>query len=489
MEPSLNRKRQCPSLVTSNSKRRRVSTLPDPSDASNEFIPHMSIEEVNNLQINDKIDHRNKNGKFVKAIIINKIGSKCYIHYEGEDETHTITSDCIQRRRRFAKYGSISSRPAGSRLAHLSIESPVDINPLLAHPGWTCGTIQNMDDESGQVQVKVYNVNNLKSYWTHLDNSDEIDIYGIKSNKSSTYQETERKTERVNNNLNEKRKIIVKPKKKSEIENDGNIGWEKYKQQSMKDTKGEIRVNDENSNSNQKSGLEINDDSKENRRNSKSNKRRKSSINGQNQRKKSESQNNENLTKKKRKSNTKKRKSDTNGKNDKFANNELILTSYDIIKWLNKIEDGRFMTLKFKKLKEFIKNKNINIFQISNFDNFILETFCDINNVKDIQCILSKIKELIQRQSEQIFKIHKNEDYLNRNNNIPSEYICPLSLELMIDPCCTSESGQSYQRTALENYIKINGKDPWNGKETKINDIIANRTLKSLILKWIQQNK
>ena len=45
--------------------------------------------------------------------------------------------------------------------------------------GWKCGTIKTMDSNSGQVEVEYKHGDQNNTYWTHLDNEDEIAEYGV----------------------------------------------------------------------------------------------------------------------------------------------------------------------------------------------------------------------------------------------------------------------------------------------------------------------
>eukprot|EP01084_Bolivina_argentea_P031352 58024_1 len=55
----------------------------DNNSQESKFTQYMSVSELENLQINNKIDHRNTAGKFIGATIIDKNGMKLKIHYEG----------------------------------------------------------------------------------------------------------------------------------------------------------------------------------------------------------------------------------------------------------------------------------------------------------------------------------------------------------------------------------------------------------------------
>ena len=533
-------------LLSQQSKRRRLSTLPNSNQPLIPFTPHMTKKEASNLKINDMIDHRDNVGRFLLATIINKIGTNCLIHYNEYNEQWNIWSDFKKELYRFAVKHSISSRPA-SRLIDLKCESMVDINALYAYPGWKYGIIRKFDSNSGQVQIQYQNG---KLYWTHLDNSDEIDIFGIKSMVSSTYEtQDDIKDDKNVDDLNEK---MIEKQKEIEIKNEENKNWEKHKKEIIGKSNVETPGNENkmNSNSNQErkvfiKPLRFKNDEKENKQKSKElknqndgdeewkkyketfigkninktpgndqnlNSNQKSSKSGVFRGKQDElikiDENNNNSMKKRRKSKTKKKESDsTNGKkrrkssdemrkrtnNNKEIKTELIdnntndgdgdfnknvFTSYDIIKWLNKIENGRFIHLKYKKLKEMIKERNINIFKIQQINRLVLG-LCGIKETEDIECILRNIEKLIERASDNLA--------IDNYENIPLSYLCPLTFEIMIDPYLTTTSGDSYQKEAIEIYLNKYGKDPISGKITSINDIAENRSLKNVILDWIDK--
>eukprot|EP01084_Bolivina_argentea_P160746 279885_1 len=109
----------------------------------------MSVSELENLQINNKIDHRNTAGKFIGATIIDKNGMKLKIHYEDIDNhQHDIWSDFSIERHKFAKYGTIS-KYVSKILSDLEIDDDVDINPMYnGHDGWRSGAIEEIDEKS-----------------------------------------------------------------------------------------------------------------------------------------------------------------------------------------------------------------------------------------------------------------------------------------------------------------------------------------------------
>eukprot|EP01084_Bolivina_argentea_P067712 123261_1 len=75
------------------------------------YVPHLELQDVFKLQINDAIDHRDEFGEFVLATITHKHGTILKIHYDGWDDKWDTWSDFEKELHRFAKPSSISKRP------------------------------------------------------------------------------------------------------------------------------------------------------------------------------------------------------------------------------------------------------------------------------------------------------------------------------------------------------------------------------------------
>ncbi|ETO03202.1 hypothetical protein RFI_34208, partial [Reticulomyxa filosa] len=114
-----------------------------------EYIPHMTIEEAENLQLHDFIDHRDEVGRYLYASIVEKLGSRLKVHYKGWSRMWDCYSDYKKEIERFAKARTISARQA-HRFEHLKKGDFADINPKMRHPGWVAGEIRRKDKHSGQ---------------------------------------------------------------------------------------------------------------------------------------------------------------------------------------------------------------------------------------------------------------------------------------------------------------------------------------------------
>jgi hypothetical protein len=63
---------------------------------------------------------------------------------------------------------------------------------------------------------------------------------------------------------------------------------------------------------------------------------------------------------------------------------------------------------------------------------------------------------------------------------IPSQYMCPITQDWMMNPVVTP-SGHSYERSAIVEWLETDCRDPFTRKELKISEVIPNRNLKDAI--------
>jgi hypothetical protein len=81
---------------------------------------------------------------------------------------------------------------------------------------------------------------------------------------------------------------------------------------------------------------------------------------------------------------------------------------------------------------------------------------------------------------EQYYLEDKN-NALRENTSIPSEFICPITCEVMIEPLY-SKYGQSFERSAILAWLREhNNTCPLTRQELKVSDLIRNRQIQSRI--------
>ena len=66
----------------------------------------------------------------------------------------------------------------------------------------------------------------------------------------------------------------------------------------------------------------------------------------------------------------------------------------------------------------------------------------------------------------------------------PSQYLCPITQELMQDPVILIVSGRTYEREAIRKWVQDRGTDPITRQQCTVNDLVPNRALKDAIDEW-----
>jgi len=65
----------------------------------------------------------------------------------------------------------------------------------------------------------------------------------------------------------------------------------------------------------------------------------------------------------------------------------------------------------------------------------------------------------------------------------PHEYVCPITLNVMIDPVCTVD-GQCFERAAIERWLRVNRTSPLTGAALESTVVIPNIPLRKLCTEW-----
>ena len=73
-------------------------------------------------------------------------------------------------------------------------------------------------------------------------------------------------------------------------------------------------------------------------------------------------------------------------------------------------------------------------------------------------------------------------------NEIPDEFICPITLCIMKDPVIMPD-GQTYEREAIANHLKASPLSPITRKHLNMKDATPNYALKNMIEKFLNGGK
>lgn len=75
----------------------------------------------------------------------------------------------------------------------------------------------------------------------------------------------------------------------------------------------------------------------------------------------------------------------------------------------------------------------------------------------------------------------------NSNNTIPADWLCPITMEIMKDPCIGPD-GHTYERTAIEQWLSHNNISPMTRQPMSNTNIIPNIALRHTIEDFLQRN-
>jgi hypothetical protein len=70
----------------------------------------------------------------------------------------------------------------------------------------------------------------------------------------------------------------------------------------------------------------------------------------------------------------------------------------------------------------------------------------------------------------------------------PKDWLCPITLDLMTDPVIAPD-GHTYERSAIENWLKINKTSPVTNLPLSSNNLIPNIALRSTIEEMTKKNE
>jgi len=139
------------------------------STSENTFPSTLSPMQINELKVGDKVDHRDKVGRFLSAEVKAREGTLLLMHYEGWDPKWDEWCDFSKEVGRFAAHKSISKRPTRMQ----GVCKGLKVRYLCVGVGrWVDAIVVKVDEGQVQVVYQMYGQNLTR--WAHLDNTEEI---------------------------------------------------------------------------------------------------------------------------------------------------------------------------------------------------------------------------------------------------------------------------------------------------------------------------
>jgi hypothetical protein len=170
---------------------------------------------------------------------------------------------------------------------------------------------------------------------------------------------------------------------------------------------------------------------------------------------------------------------------EKIANQDQELyeqqNRYDWLE-ISSSEQHRLLNVEITELKDKLKRKNIE--DINEF----LTDLCSGDlpgSLYDVQEASRQAKKLKQNLKAQVKTMTERE---MAENKAPDYFSDPIDRSLMTDPVFTS-TGQTYERSTIENWLKDHNTDPKTGVELKDKTLIPNHQLRQAIEAYVAANR
>ncbi|KAK9748485.1 hypothetical protein RND81_02G060600 [Saponaria officinalis] len=115
------------------------------------------------------------------------------------------------------------------------------------------------------------------------------------------------------------------------------------------------------------------------------------------------------------------------------------------------------------------------------------------DNLENIIDVLNKFKQIAGLEETNVLEdcpIYKApEPIKSPNTEIPQEFLCPITLEIMTDPVIVA-TGQTYERESIQKWLDSNHRTcPKTGQTLAHLSLAPNYALKNLIMQWCEKKK
>lgn len=153
--------------------------------------------------------------------------------------------------------------------------------------------------------------------------------------------------------------------------------------------------------------------------------------------------------------------------------------SFSILKWLNTIENGKFISFEYLNIKQAIKHSNMNGKEMLDLNDLTLRLL-KMDEENDRQLILENIQQLQNNTSIGMSDVNINE--------CVDAYLCVLSYKVMSDPVIVCVDGftygNTYEREVIVDYIQRFQVEPFTKEKLTLQMLVSNTMLKSVIERW-----
>jgi hypothetical protein len=71
---------------------------------------------------------------------------------------------------------------------------------------------------------------------------------------------------------------------------------------------------------------------------------------------------------------------------------------------------------------------------------------------------------------------------------VPDSFRCHITQDVMVDPVIVTETGHTYERSAIEQWLRTHNTDPFTNMQLSSNNLIPNHSLRASIQEFSANN-
>lgn len=103
--------------------------------------------------------------------------------------------------------------------------------------------------------------------------------------------------------------------------------------------------------------------------------------------------------------------------------------------------------------------------------------------------VIERREQLIRQLEKQLYEMRMEKlSLLAKMQEIPRQFICPISLDVMVDPVVAAD-GHTYERAAIEAWLETHNTSPMTREPLAHKNVVPNVALRTMIVDFQQERK
>ncbi|TMW63927.1 hypothetical protein Poli38472_014632 [Pythium oligandrum] len=173
---------------------------------------------------------------------------------------------------------------------------------------------------------------------------------------------------------------------------------------------------------------------------------------------------------------------------DSIAAFKKALHSAEKTKKSKAFQEEILVELRRAKKQQWLRSQETKLKQLDDVKQQLAQLFATQAQVAENRGASKAEMSALDETMAYVERLANKEEQSMQLGDIPEYFICPVSMEIMLDPV-TTPNGVSYERHCLEEHLKKNGAvDPLTRQRLTLDMIRPNNSLRSAIQEYLEQH-